>query len=277
MKEGRVNGEVANESDWNMMEEVGYDLDEIAAKPQETTRDAPKTAKPLAQPKETVPQAPVQAKAPEQASPVPAQTPAQAPAQPAPAPQEATDTGPVSIDQVVSAIEQGGDWTKNVIASFALTKDQAAALEADPITEIPNLMGQAYMRAVATSLKYMQQLVPTMIAQQQLQVQRAQEAESAFFSRWKQLDKAQHGNAIRAFGQAFKAANPGMSQQDLIEMVGAAVAAKYGLAATAMPPQQQAPARSAAFVPATSTAPVAQGQIVQTVPDFFAGMANDYE
>ena len=99
--------------------------------------------------------------------------------------------------------------------------------------------------------------------------------ENAFFKQWNLLDRTKHGEDIRTFAQTFANAKPGMSQSELFSLVGAAVMAKHGLAATAAAPVAASPAASP-FTPAVTSAPVThQKPVGEQNP--FAGLGFNFD
>ena len=261
-------GEVANEPSLESFAGLGNDFDPSTQIPETLV---PAAAAPTVQaPPQAAPTAPVApvAQAP-QASPAGQQAP-----QELPAGNQSTEAQPVTIDSVLQAIQTGGQaLADQVIPAFAISPEQMEALNTDVQTEIPKLLASTYLRAVSTSMEYMKILIPTMIQQYNMDTQLHTDAEKEFFGKFKTLERNAHGNDIKSYAAAFAQQNPGINRQQLFDLVGTAVMAKYGLVSQ---PTAPAPARPQAFSPAVGSAPiVAQSTIEQANP--FAGMGMDFE
>lgn len=141
---------------------------------------------------------------------------------------------------------------------YKLPEADAAALQTEPEIALPRLAAKVHL-AVARGVQQMlaQQLPQMMMGYQQVQ-QREAQAKSAFYSRWSQLNEAQHGQAILQAGALFRQVNPTATPEEAIERIGkivceslgipiAAPAASPGAAPVAPAPVVQQPA---AFRPA---------------------------
>lgn len=225
---------------------------------------APAEQKPQAAP------APVAPPAPPAATP-----PAASPAAEA-APSQTNETAPAGIDDVLNALKADqGNIRSNIVNSFALTNEQAAALEARPMETVPELLADSYLRAVDTSLQYMKHLVPTMVTKILSQIEVAKQSEQEFFSMWPSLDRGKHANDIRNFANAFVQANPNIDRKTLFSLVGPAVMAKYGIQPNATQAAHQPPAQPS-YAPVRSSAPVVV-QTQQIAESPFEGLGQDYD
>lgn len=245
------------------------DVSEVSAEP----------AAPAAAPEPSQPAA----AAPAEQAPAPAQTQA---AQP-PAPQEPQAAAPPASSptepgSLVEQLAEHRDALIDGIAArrFQLTKEEADSLTLDPAAAVPKLLSRVYYEATQSALLHIQNYVPQMVQAQMRAMRQQQEAEQAFYGRFKGLDPAKHAADVNQFALGLRQVNPNISREDLFAMVGAAVMAKYGLAnpaaaaapngAAPQPPQAQAPP----FVPARP------GVSVRTTPEPenpWMGLAKDWE
>lgn len=261
------------------------DIEELPAEPPIVKPDAapaaPAAAAPAA-PKVPAPAAPAAPAPAAPAKPVVAATPAPQPGQqeapPAAAPASAApDDSPVGL---IAQIDQHRDAMLDALAAgdFALTKEEAEALELDVVKALPRLGAKVYYQAVKTTLNHIQNHVPRIIQQYLAADTRRRETEDAFYGANKALDKTKHHGDVVAFATAFRAANPNMTQADLWSMAASAVMAKHGLSAAptgngGAPPAPR-PSATPSFVPArpgvaVSVAPEADNE--------FAGLGMEHE
>lgn len=224
------------------------------------------------QPQQTQPQVP-QAQQPQQ----PEAQPAQAQQPPAQTPQATSQ--PETLDSVISAFEQNlPAIADNLSQNFAIDDVMAQELETDFRTAVPKLLSRVFAQAVQTNLMYMRQFIPQMIQQDRVMQAAYKDAEDAFFGKFKQLDRKTHGNDIRSYGAAFYAQNPKLSRDELFNLVGSAVMAKYGIVPGA-PPQLPTPPRgpAQAFVPVGQSAPAAPPSTQPQPGSEFWGLGHDFE
>jgi hypothetical protein len=191
----------------------------------------------------------------------------------------ATDTEndqPDSVDSIIDTMsgESANDIIDSITPAFALSDDQIAALEENAPAELPKLLAGAYLRAVTTSLQYMRQIVPQIISQVQSENTIQQQAEQEFFSTFKGLNRNQHGHDIVRYANAFAQNNPGLNRQQLFQLVGTAVMAKYGVTGQAAAPRSTA-TRQPAFQPASNSAPIVSRTPIDESP--FAALGMDFE
>lgn len=163
---------------------------------------------------------------------------------------------------------------------FAMTKEEADALEVDLHGTVPKLLARVYYDSVTATLAHIQRTVPQIVQQQVNLMRAADEAENAFYGMFPGLDRAKHAADVNQFAQAFRT-NPNITQKDLFSMVGAAVMAKHGLTMTAQAAAQPSngrspPARTStpAFVPARPGASVTTHPIEDNP---FAGLGQDLD
>lgn len=278
---GPLSGETSNDPD-EQFAGLGEEFDALVDLP------IPTTTKPAAAPAPTAPVAPATSPATVAAPSVqsqPSEAPAPASAVPgepkkdaAAAAETGTEVQAGSVDEALSAIQNmGGEIFQQVVSQFALSPEQVTELETDAVAAVPKLLASSYIRSVQTSLAYMKQMVPTIIQRYMAEDAMARAAESEFFSQWKSLDRAKHGEDIRSFAKMFHQANPKISRKDLFSMVGSAVMAKHGIAAAipTPPPASVSPAVPG-FAPAAAGAPIVHSTpILDENP--FMGLGREFD
>jgi hypothetical protein len=157
---------------------------------------------------------------------------------------------------------------------FALSKEDAEALDSDVVAQIPKLMGRVYTAAIQASTNLIKNFVPEMINSgvmgQQQRTARAAEALSQFYSANPHLNAQAHGASVDKWARAFRAANPTASRQDAIAFVGRAVSAEHNLA----PGVSNGSGRPQPFTPAR---PGGRAPQTQQVHDPYAGMEDEYD
>ncbi len=281
-----MTGEVAPEKPLQSFSGMGEDFDDLANQILGTQPVAAVAASPLAVPPQPVPPAPGQPVVP----PAPAQAvpPEGQPAVPAPAapPQPGATQPSDPVDAVLAEMQaQEKAIFDKILPAFAITPELAAELEADAITATPKLLAKTFMSSVSTSLRYMQQIVPGMIAREIARSTAARTVEDAFFGQFKKLDREKHGADVISFANAFRQKNPQITREALFSQVGAAVMAMHGItpeaaaaavaAVTGQAPAIAVPQAPAPFSPALGGSVVASSPVAP--PNGFVGMGNDYD
>jgi hypothetical protein len=157
---------------------------------------------------------------------------------------------------------------------FALSKEDAEALDTSAVDMIPKLMGRVYTQAIQATTNLIKNFVPEMVSSgvmgQQQRAAKAAEALSEFYQSNPHLNAEQHGAAVDKWARAFRAANPQASRKDAIAFVGRAVSADFGLASGAARPS----GRPTPFAPARPGGRAPQGQQPH---DPYAGMEDDID
>lgn len=264
-------------------------LVEVVAEPEKPVVAATPEVKPA-----QTPAAPAPVTPPVVAAPAPApQVPAEAPKAPVAAPQQppvaesaAPISPPSSPQELAEQMSLHREGLIDAIAQqrFQLSKEEADALDLDPVKAVPRLLARVHAESVSATLQHIQSFVPRMIAQTMRNLKVQEENEGGFYRQFPSLDKAKHHKDVVMFGNAFRTSNPGISQNDLWAMIGAATMAKHGLAAGAAPVVNGAPAPGTPqpvitpippFVPAQSGASVVNTENLEESP--FAGLGRDFE
>lgn len=182
----------------------------------------------------------------------------------------------MTAEAILHAIQtKSADFIEALAPSFAVSPELAVELEADYAAAVPKLLANVYMKSVASSVDYIQKLVPPIIDRHLAQANAHRAAEEEFFGQFPGLNRKSHGADIVALGKAFTAANPKITKEQLFQLVGAATMAKHGIAPGVRPPAPVSRA-APAFTPAATSAP----QVVHQTPvsdNLFDGMGRDYE
>jgi hypothetical protein len=256
----------------------GLGLEVLEETSETSATPAPAAKPPVQVPQPVVPQQQQQPQAAPQAQPPqPAQAEA-APAQPA-AQQTEAPSQPPTLDSTIDAFNQNLPAIADSLANeFVIDDVMAQELEADFRTAVPKLLSQVFTKAVHTNLQYMKQFIPQMIQQERALQSMYQEAEKKFFGKFTQLNAATHGKDIRAYGAAFVAQNPKLTQDELYNLVGSAVMAKHGiLPGTQAPPKVPPNTPAAAFVPVGNSAPAAPPPAAGQDGSQFWGLGQDFD
>lgn len=209
----------------------------------------------------------------EQPAPAAQADPAAAPA-PAPA-KDGTSASQSPLEQALEGFKANNaalsDWAAQNL--FALSKEDAEALETDAVAMIPKLMGRLYAQVLPAAANLIRNFVPNMV-QEGVQshtatTTRSQEALNEFYSTNAHLNAKDHGAAVTKWAKAFRAANPKATRKEAIDYVGRAVSFEFGInpgAPKPAAPQSFAPAHSGARTPAPRSA-----------NDPYAGMEDDLD
>ena len=197
-------------------------------------------------------------------------------AQPQTSPAAGTSAAPRSqLDSAIEGFQSNyhelAQWASQNL--FALSKEDAEALETNAVEAIPKLMGRVYTSALQAATNLIKNFVPEMVnsgaAQQQMRSARAAEALQEFYQTNPHLNVQQHGAAVDKWARAFRGANPSASRAEAIAFVGRAVSAEFGLSPgnSGRKAAPFAPARPGARAPARTGEP----------HDPYAGMEDEYD
>lgn len=265
--------------DFGGLEFGGDDIDDVSvgeveepAQPS-TPAGAPKTPEPKPQEAPTPPPAEAPAPSTKPAEVEQPKPPGQQEQQPNPAPSEP-----------ISAWDQFQKDKPTIVESmaktrYAMTKEDQDLLEAEPFTALPKLAARVHVELMQDVLQSMAGMLP--VAFQGFMQEHAQNAavEDEFKQAWPQIDFAKHSADVEAFAQLYRQSNPKATKAEAIQMVGAMVIAKHGLAATPQQPATPAPATPGA-PPAPPFAPARPGVAAAPPPvivEEFAGLGMDLD
>lgn len=199
------------------------------------TTEPPAQQQPAVQPAAPVVAAPAATGADGQAAqPVPA-TPAQ--------PVEAPAQGVGYIQEVRKALDAGREsYTKALAEHYAMSEEEASAVLTEPEKVLPQLAARVHLEVVQNVLGTIAGVLPgVVLGVQQAQVQHKQ-LEDQFFTAWPQLDRQADMGTVMSLAQAWRAANPTASAEEMVKNVGAMAIVKLGKLPAAPPAQQVAPA-----------------------------------
>lgn len=168
----------------------------------------------------TAPPAPVPGAASQQATP---------PVAPAPA-APAASTEPITPDTVAAAYKQyEATVMPQLEALYALTPEQATALDENPAAFIPKLAAQIHYKAQVAAYTGIMSQVPMIISSILERHRAVEKAEGQFFARWPDLNKPEHSQAVETGIQAFRNANKSAKTEELIEKAGLMIMLSLGL------------------------------------------------
>jgi hypothetical protein len=230
---------------------TGDEPGRVAARPPPAQQQAPAPAAPAAAQQQTAPQAPAEN--------VPS------------APRSQLD---FALDGFKTNSAELALWASQNL--FALSREDAEALENNAVDMIPKLMGRIYVSSLQAATNLIKNFVPEMVqsgvGNQQQRATRAAEALNEFYQSNPHLNPQVHGAAVDKWARSFRAANPGASRKDAIAFVGRAVSAEYGV----MPGSGSARSAAVPFAPAR---PGARAMTPQrgAEHDPYAGMEDDLE
>lgn len=194
-----------------------------------------------------------------------------------------SSSSPAEPQDLVQAIEQNREALVQALAqdAFGLSKEEVEAIETDVIGNLPRVQAKVYLKAVQTTHKLINTLVPQLV-QQVLNANKAKdETEAAFYGRFKGLDKAKHHGDVLQFATTLRQVNPQITQDELWSMVAASVAAKHGLASVMGAAAPSANGGTAPRLPQQEPfVPARPGATVRVTPEPdnpFMGMGRDFD
>lgn len=160
---------------------------------------------------------------------------------------------------------------------FTLTPEETDELDTNAVAAIPKLMARTYTQAVMASANifrnFAQRMIEEGFAAQTERTTRANEAKSAFYKAFPNLNPAQHDATVAQYAKTFRAMNPKASREEAIKFVGAAVLAHHGMQA-APAGGQGGNGRTPPFQPAL---PGGRAPAVQQPHNPFDGMEDDFD
>lgn len=204
-----------------------------------TSEPAPSAPSPGAAP--TTPSEPPAAAAPTPATPATPASPEQpaaatspaelTPAQPAPTlEQPGQPSGQYTPEQLKQfEVEAIGELTQQ----YQLTPEQLAQVEEKGVhAVIPELLARAHINFMNTALRLIQTQTPGMFRNMYMSENAKRVFADKFFKAFPALRDAKHAPTVRDLLKRARALDPGMSMDDLIEMVGSAASVKLKLPRT---------------------------------------------
>jgi hypothetical protein len=286
------------------IEADGIDEGERIEAPKGVEKEAAGTAKPASAGN------PPPAAPPAAQPPVPAQPSVQAQPQPPVPPAPPAQAAPVATSQVPSSPQQntqaGGpppaasnqqaEWeahrakreaiAKEIAGRYTINEEQATLLATAPEKVLPDMIGRLYVDIFEAVLLNAMQQLPQVIPYHVQQVQRQQEAQRAFFTRWPSLRKPEYGPVVQQIAGTIRQLQPQLTGEDFVEQVGTQVSlllklpldqrpgAQPPAAPPVQPPVPQAPLRPHAPANPGGSAPAA---MPGSQPNFWASFAQEIE
>ena len=209
--------------------------------------DAPAvpTAKTPAPPKVVVPTPPAQTGVVDP----PAPTQGQQPATPAPVkettPSEAQPPRPVDVIEHIKRNREG--LIDALATNYNMTEKDVEEYETDPGKVISRVAARVHLDVMQSMMQTIQEFVPPLVHIATEARNRNASYEKKFFDTFPELNIKDHGAAVIQYAKANRAANPGLSAEELINTVGAQL-----LVALKIPRKGTAPANRQGFRPAGS-------------------------
>lgn len=272
---------------------LGQDFDDLDVEVSLSSESEAGGVKPPGAPKEEPSKSPEPAIAakPEPAKVEPPKTPVVAPpTEGQKEPQPAAASPPSEPRTLVEQLNQHRDDILGELAKSRFAWDAGEqkafteALETDAskalVDWVPKLMARMYYESATMTLNHINQFVPALIGNYTKLMDQQKAAETEFFKQFPQLSRDKHWNDIVQFSAAF-GKQPGITQQDLLAMVGAAAMAKHKLPMTApatanggQPPPRKP--MTPAFVPAAAggASPV---RVTTESESPFEGLGGNYD
>lgn len=199
------------------------DLDSVTAEP---TPSEP--AAPAAQPQEAS-MAPAPG-TPQQQAPTAQATPPQGQQEqsPPPSPAEPGKLAELMKQNMPALVEQ-------LASDFALSKEDAEALETDAIATVPKLLAKVYLRSQINMFQQLQKAVPAMVSAQVKTMRQNMDNENKFWSSWPNLDRVKHAPVLAKYAPLYRQANPTASLEQMVKDLGPIVSQAAGVLVSAGP------------------------------------------
>lgn len=157
---------------------------------------------------------------------------------------------------------------------YQFSDEDAQLIYTAPEQVLPKLAAEIQMAVVESVGNLINQNLPSMIQGVNHQTTQQAELESAFYSRWPELNAEQHGGQIEAAAKALVSANPGITRELLTEQTGVMVMMQLGK--TQIPAATQAPAATPAAAPHVPAAPTGISTPVTRPTNEFAAAAEEF-
>lgn len=126
---------------------------------------------------------------------------------------------------------------------FKLDDNAKAVLETNPAEIVPQLMAQAHISAVESSVTAIANMLPAVIKNITEQSRRIEDGEKAFFDKFPALKDERFRAQLGQIGTVYRQMNPQVPADEFITNVGTAAMAAFGLTAA---PVLQTPAPTGA-------------------------------
>lgn len=235
-----VDGYAANES-----VESGDDIPSGAEPPASSGTGAAAAATP-GQTAAAVP-APASSSAPAPVAPPPAASPQAAPAAPVPPPQavapETPPADPASASAQPDFEQHRQTFLPQLKELYKLTDEEAAAFQANPAEELPNLAAKLHYEVQVATFNAVMQSLPQLLDQFSSQREAVQRNENQFYDKWPKLkEKPEYKETVISAIKAYRTANPKMPMEAVIQQAGLMAMLTLGLPLDLPGTQPQPPA-----------------------------------
>jgi hypothetical protein len=118
---------------------------------------------------------------------------------------------------------------------FAMTPQEIEALETDVVGTVPKLLAKALVKSQQATLSQMARMMPVMIQRQTVALRENAKHEDAFYSRWPDIKKDQHGPLVQRYAAVFRQMHPNATPAEMIEQLGPMVMMSAKIAPTLQP------------------------------------------
>ena len=134
-------------------------------------------------------------------------------------------------------------WREQVLdrvaqEQYQLTEEEIEAISTQPEEAIPRLLSRVYLDAVQGAMQAIMMQMPQLVQNTLQQKTQAEQAEEQFFSKWGKLRDEKYYDDIRRVAQAYRATDPNLPTERLMDLVGVQVSLLHGLPIESVEGQQ---------------------------------------
>lgn len=170
---------------------------------------------------------------------------------PAPASGQSPALDPYDPSGLAAAIMQNEQATIDYVAQsmFALTPEEAQALETDVMATVPKLFAKAFVKSQVNQLMQLARIIPEMVKRSTENMRNHTQNEDSFYRTWPQIDRnnPQHVDIVKRYGITYRTMNPNVSKEQMIKDLGPLV-----LMAAQIPLSSVTPAPTGVVQPASN-------------------------
>lgn len=154
---------------------------------------------------------------------------------------------------LATAIVQNEQAAIDHVAStlFQLSQEDLQALETDVGQAVPKLLAKAFVKTQINSMMQLARIIPEMVRRSMGDMKNHTQNEDAFYSKWPQINRQDHGDLVRRYGITYRQMNPNVKRDQMIEELGPLVMMAARIPVTA-------PVPGAAPVATNGTTPIAR-------------------
>lgn len=134
---------------------------------------------------------------------------------------KAAETKTLSDEEAATLFKDWRGETEKILAEhhYALSEEDVAQFNDDPAKFVSRAMSRVYIDSISAAFQQFVIYLPRMVNQVIEQNKIIEEKDNAFFSAWPEL-KA-HKEKVLRLGAAYRSVNPGASEEDFVQEVGA--------------------------------------------------------